>query len=137
MQHIKITTKFDITHTNVVRKPKQETFPIKANGCLFKTNDEWVKARKQQSNWETLMQIVSLRTQPLNIKSYKKDNEWVLEFDIEFDEVFTKDGDDLKLLKDDCENVPMIVGLNEDRGLRPIILVGENMFLEIYNYDQL
>jgi hypothetical protein len=135
VQHIKIKTKFDITHTNVLRKPGLDIFPIKINGRVFKTKDEWNKARKQQSNWETIIQVVSLRTQPLNIKSYKQDSFWIIEFDIGFDEVFASQGDKLKLLKDDCQSIPMITGLNESSGLSSLIEIDENTFFEIYDYD--
>lgn len=135
MQHIKIKTKFDITHTNVIRKPAQDVFPLKINGRVFKSQEEWTKARKQQSNWETIIQVVSLRTQPLNIKSYKNNGYWFLEFDIAFDEVFASGGDKLRLLKDDCQAIPMIIGLDDTGKLAPMLLVDENTFFEIYNYD--
>jgi len=104
---------------------------------MIETEEEWARCRKQQSNWETLLQVVSLRTQPLNIKSYRSDNEWVIEFDVEADEVYNKDGDQLRLLKDDCENVPMIIGLNEEAGTSDILTIDENTFFEISNYDRL
>ena len=137
MQHIKITTQFDITHTNVVRNLKPGLLPTKVNGRMINTEEEWTRCRKQQSNWETLLQVISLRTQPLNIKSYRSDDNWVVEFDVEADEVFNQDGDQLRLLKNDCENVPMIVGLNEKSGISELLTIDENTHFEISNYDRL
>lgn len=137
MQHIKIMTQFDITHTNVVRNLKKELLPTKINGRLISTEEEWFKARRQQSNWETFMQILSLRTQPLNIKSYKKEDQWVLEFDIEFDGMFARGDDELRLLKDDCEHVPMVVGLDERGDPGTVITIDGNTKFEVRNSDRI
>lgn len=140
MQHIKITTKFDITHTNVTRNVNEKLLPVKINGHLIESVEDWQKRRRQQSNWETLIQVISLRTQPLNIKSYKKDDDWVLEFDIDFDLVFAKDGDKLRLLKDDCEHVPMIIELDEIDNIGTVLTLdgpGQNIEFDISDYDKL
>jgi hypothetical protein len=112
-QHIKIITDFDITNTGVVRNFKKELLPFKAGSTFLVTKDEWVTARRQQSNWETLIQIISLRTQPLNIHTVKRDKKWVLEFDIETIDAYKVGDDALGLLKEDCGNVPFLVGLTE------------------------
>lgn len=137
MQHIKIRTQFDITHTNVVRNLKAGLLPTKINGRMIETEEEYARCRKQQSNWETLLQVISLRTQPLNIKSYRSDNEWVIEFDVEADDVFRHNADQLGLLKADCENVPMITGLNEVAAEGDVVTVDENTYFEISDYDRL
>jgi hypothetical protein len=68
-------------------------------------------------NWETLVQIISLRTQPLNIKTTVNENDWTLEFDVEQVSVLEKDGDPIGLLKEDITNIPMLTGLDEKKDL--------------------
>jgi hypothetical protein len=117
MQHIKIHTEFDITNTGVVRNYKASNMPCTIGGKLITTESEWMKLRRQQTNWETLIQLISLRTQPMNIQTSIKKKFWTLEFDVEKADVYLKDDDPLGLLKEDCECVPMLTGLDEHKDL--------------------
>ena len=119
-QHIKIHTDFDITNTGVVRNYKEGILPQSINGKIIKSKDEWIKLRRQQSNWETLIQVISLRTQPLNIRTTVNKSDWTLEFDVEQVDVFRKNGDPLGLLKDDIENVPLLTDLDEHKDLEGV-----------------
>lgn len=116
-QHIKIHTDFDITNTGVVRNYKEDKLPKKVAGKVISTKEEWIKRRRQQANWETLVQIISLRTQPLNIRTTVNKDDWTIEFDVEHVDVFSKDGDPLGLLKEDIGNVPLLTGLDEKKDL--------------------
>jgi len=122
-QHIKIHTDFDITNTGVVRNFKKNLLPAKINGQLIHTEEEWIHCRRQQTNWETLIQIISLRTQPYNIRTIVNELDWTLEFDIEHIDVFRKNGNPLGLLQEDIENVPLLTGLDEKKDLE---LTNEN-----------
>ena len=133
-QHIKITTKFDITNTGIVRNFKENLLPAKANGRIIYTREEWLRCRRQQTNWETVTQIISLRTQPLNMRTTVGESGWILEFDIEFDKLYLKDGDPMGLLKEDFSNVPLLTGLTEHTKTDSyeFIVVGQNIWFE-YN----
>jgi hypothetical protein len=116
---IRCTTLFDITKTDVSsrRNHLDEGF-LKHD-----------KARGQQSNFETLLQIIGLRSQPENIsipeitttrrshwgthyrgKTFKS---WTFTFTVDVPSVFKHDGDELGYLKMDCTGVPMITDLDE------------------------
>jgi hypothetical protein len=117
-QHIKIHTDFDITNTGIVRNYKEGTeLPFKVSGKTIKTKEEWIKLRRQQMNWETMVQLISLRTQPLNIRTTVNKSDWTLEFDVDQIDVFRKGNDPIGLLKEDIENVPMLTGLDEKKDL--------------------
>jgi hypothetical protein len=127
---IKCYTLYDITQTNVnFRKKHTEIVP----------SDE-MKQRSQQSNFETILQIINLRSQPEEIsesiceevsidklenfnfgylykKSYNKNIDivrvWSFTFSVDHSDVFNNGIDDLGNLSDDCDQVPMILKLEE------------------------
>jgi len=109
MQKIKVSTLFDCTKTGV------RTYRIHSH------DQEVVFKRNQQRNWETLIQCLSLRCQPLNIVGpftfSEGENElfWQFTFETDRDDIFSNDVDQLGLLKEDCNGVPMIIGLTETR----------------------
>ena len=117
IQHIKIHTDFDITNTGVVRNFRAGNMPITIDGKTITTESEWLKLRQQQANWETLIQIISLRAQPLNIHTSVNKKDWTLEFDVDVKDVYMKNGDRLGLLKEDIENIPLLTGLDEQKNL--------------------
>lgn len=133
-RHIKIYTDFDITNTGIVRSFKAELLPVKVNGKIIFSEHEWVKARRQQTNWETVVQVISLRAQPLNIKTTVTENGWLIEFDVEANNVYQKGDDPIGLLKEDFDNVPLLVGLTEHKKADTFefIVIGENMRFETY-----
>jgi hypothetical protein len=81
--------------------------------------------RNQQSNFETLLQIIGLRSQPENIidpkliesvafdcgTAYTADCCWVFYFEVAHGSAFHDDSHKLGHLFADCQGVPMIVGL--------------------------
>ena len=82
----------------------------------LETPEHWNQARNQQRNWESILQIISLRTQPMNIVLPKKQlDSWHFEFEVEAEGVLSSgvDSDDLAGLVADCEGVPMVTGLGE------------------------
>ena len=114
MQYYTGFTLVDITNTGVTRSRPG--------------NDH---ERNQQHNWETLIQVLSLRTQPLEINGpidsgyeltgdsifgemYKGlQTVWYFSFGVEAQSVFTKGKDIVGLLYDDFAEVPIIQGLDE------------------------
>ena len=107
-------TLVDITATGVTRfRPEQEF------------------ERNQQRNWETVLQAIGLRTQPLMIQGpvttesnvndgwqfgeyYQGEHKiWAWTFAVEHTDVFLMEDDPLGALVKDFEQIPIIQGLNE------------------------
>ncbi len=135
-QHIKITTDFDITNTGVVRNFKPGVLPLTINSTVIKTEQEWIRARRQQSNWETLVQVISLRTQPLNLRTVINESSWVMEFDTEYQDVYRINDDNIGLLKEDCNNVPLLVDLTEQKTMNGFIIISgseQNMWFSVHD----
>jgi hypothetical protein len=119
---IRCYTLFDITKTGIVnRKP-----PINGSAEQIK---KWEHSRNTQSNFDTVIQIVSLRSQPEEISTplakkielkksgyfgfafdteEKKKSMWEVEFSILHRSVFNDGLDELGFLYNDCNGVPMI-----------------------------
>ena len=114
-------TLFDITSTGVMHRHKpsaDEEIPI------------WLHKRNTQCNFDTIVQAISLRSQPEatrmpELKQIRFDeftefgflfeqleNEtygcWTFEFDIQHTSVFNDGINELGALYSDCDNVPMI-----------------------------
>lgn len=118
---IRCYTLFDITKTNLVsRRP-----PIDVTDEKKK---EWQTNRNSQLNFDTIVQVISLRSQPEEITDITKtttnfkefdnfgflfDDEenqdcWYFEFMISHAKVFDDGISELGMLYNDCEGVPMI-----------------------------
>lgn len=118
-------TLFDCTYTGVTGsfKPSQIPFNDRA-GQLIQNVADWNKSRNQQRNWETILQLISLNTQPQDIIPPKLiDKIWEFEFRVESADVFavSHSSDPLAGLKQNCAGVPMIVKLNEKNKIDPVL----------------
>lgn len=121
---IRCYTLFDITRTGVPNRARPQDENI--------DKIEWYKKRSTQCNFDTILQIISLRAQP-EVSEYPKCIEmvmkdktmfgsqyvdynirkvWTFDFDVHNSVVFATDNDELGALYHDCENVPMIVTEN-------------------------
>lgn len=118
---IRCLTLFDITKTNVSNR----------RHLLSETVDpNLIKQRNQQSNFETLLQIIGLRSQPEDItdpvitktkldkkiwgSKYKSNSAvWSFSFTIQHPVVYSNEHDSLGNLYMDCDGVPMIINLEE------------------------
>ena len=117
-------TLVDITETGVTRQRDGQEFE-----------------RDQQRNWETVLQCIGLRAQPLAIDGpyvteclvdpdelscfgemfSGKHRVWIFSFAIEHDDVYLEDGNPVAGLEKDFAQVPIICGLTETTGfLLPI-----------------
>jgi hypothetical protein len=120
---IRCTTKFDITATGVRSQFKLSHVPfVDNNGNKIVDVSTWNKARNQQRNWETIIQVISLRTLPDNIVSpvqVIKNNEkhWQSEFEINDIATLTTNDITFNELLADCQDVPMLINLDEDPGV--------------------
>ena len=132
MQHVTIYSLFDITETAVVRSFRVDQLPlVTKTGIEINNEQEWRFRRRQQSNYEVLLQVLSLRIQPLLLcnpkirtnqllskynfdQQYKgKHTVWTLEFEFESFGALAIADDPVGALYQDCNNVPMLKDLTE------------------------
>ena len=124
---IQCATLFDITETGVRNHTANARLPFQDQaGQNVDTESAWVRSRNQQRNWETLNQILALRTLPENISSpvrqqLEQGHTWQFEFDIPDLSAISEGDAALSLLLQDCESVPMITGLTETADLEPAL----------------
>ena len=124
MIKIKVRTQFDITATGV-------TGHYKSSRDKFDSIDQWNRARNQQRNWETLTQLISLRTQVNISMPAKQADSWTFDFEFEIDSIFHDGTDPIGTLKNDCQGVPMLLGLDETQKLASTLDPEENIWFEI------
>lgn len=135
-QRITIESDFDLTNTGIVRNFKPGFVPAKVHGRMIETEEQWVKCRRQQANWETVVQTISLRAQPLDISTTKQGSHWIISFYIEADYIYTKDDDPIGLLKDDFENLPLLTGLDETGSVGQYVIArGENQNMRFTSHE--
>ena len=123
-------TLFDVTKTGINFRNRFDT----------KTDPTLLKQRNQQSNFETILQVVGMRSQPENIsdseilsvkidelskynfgylysKKYLKNVKtvtlWKFTFEVDRVAVFDNGITELGYLLQDCDGVPMIINLEE------------------------
>jgi hypothetical protein len=109
---IRCYTLFDITSTGILNRSKP---PVDAD-------DTWLLKRNTQCNFDTILQVISLRSQPEVIKypernigdpkcfgsTVKTDHHWTFDFEIQHASVFENGIQPLGGLYADCNGVPMI-----------------------------
>jgi hypothetical protein len=123
---VKCSTLFDITETGVKNRSHKSKIVFKdKTGHEIKSDNEWNRARNQQCNWETVNQIISLRTLPENITSPIQDADtgiWHFEFNVVDPASILQDGNPVGYLLSDCAGVPMILGLDEAVGISAFMI---------------
>jgi len=117
---IRCHTLFDVTRTQTISRRPSVNFTTEQ----YK---DWEIKRNAQTNFDTVMQIISIRCQPENSSNPEQkkinfamlekfgflfDNEedqscWVFDFDIAKENVFDDGIDNLGYLFEDCHGVPM------------------------------
>ena len=129
---IQCQTLFDITATGVTGHFKPSRMPfVDTSNTRIDTEIKWNRARNQQRNWETVTQIISLRTQVDFILPVQNNDTWTFEFEIANDQLFVRDQDPLAVLKTDCADVPMITGLNESASNHTVLVTDKNIWFTI------
>jgi hypothetical protein len=139
-------TLFDITSTAVIGTV---TLPFKdAAGQAVVDDITWERSRNQQRNWDTMLQIVSMRAQPMAFSKPKvidtddhcfvqyysgKHRIWSFTFGVEAREVFRKGSDPVWTLQNDSKLVPMSVGLTETANLSPACILPVNTQFKLSN----
>lgn len=136
---IQCRTLFDCTRTDITGhfRPSQVPFVDHA-GQTINNQEDWNRARNQQRNWETVMQIASLRAQLMTTsKTRTVDGVWEFSFEIETAGVYSSNGDldNLDGLLTECEGIPMVIGLNESTSSESTLIPGKNIWFESINIE--
>jgi hypothetical protein len=105
---------FDITMTGVTGHFKSSRIPfIDRAGQSISDEASWNRSRNRQRNWETLTQIIGLRTQISELTVPEQyDGAWEFEFATETPDAFGSEDDPTKILKLDAQGVPMLQNLH-------------------------
>jgi hypothetical protein len=119
-------TLFDITVTGITGHCKLTRMPFHDHaGQLITDAKSWNRSRNQQRNWETITQILSLRTQlfaitePIRDQSGKR---WMFEFETESDGIYGPADDPVLVLRLDSSGVPMLQDLDNDPDIDTILV---------------
>ena len=122
---IQCRTLFDCSYTGTTGHFRPGEIPFEDRiGQKITNQADWHHSRNQQRNWETLLQIIGLRTQPLDITTpVYRTGAWEFEFRVESPSVYAIDGhpDPLAGLVQGCEDVPMMTNLTEQPELKSTI----------------
>lgn len=105
---------FDITQTGVTGHFKGNRLPFRdLAGQDIKSELTWNRSRNQQRNWETLTQLIGLRSQIAYATEPQRDGQgWHFEFATETPDAYGNVDDPTEILRNDCEGVPMLVSLD-------------------------
>jgi len=119
-------TRFDITATGVTGHCKMSRMPFKDRaGQEIHDEESWNRSRNQQRNWETVTQILSLRTQLFALTDPVLDvtgTRWMFEFETETDGVYGPESDPTQILRKDAQGVPMLCDLGNDSDLESYLV---------------
>jgi len=122
---IQCRTLFDCTRTGVTGAFRSSEIPYQDRaGQPVHNHENWHRSRNQQRNYETLLQIFGLRTQPQEITQPARiDGMWQFSFVSESEGVFDmhNNSNPLAGLLVDCEGVPMVAGLGEQPGIATVL----------------
>ena len=137
---IQCRTLFDCSRTGVTGHFRSAQLPFDdQTGKTITDQDDWNFARNQQRNWETILQMISLRAQPINIEQPSvADSVWQFVFEVESEGVYSSTGDatDVSALLNECSGIPMIVNLSETVPLEPRLVTDgpkQNIWFEAIN----
>lgn len=118
-------TFFDITATGVTGHFKSSRVPFTdLSGQEVTDEYSWNYARNQQRNWETITQLISLRAQITKIAiPVKKGGEWSFTFEVETPDAYGQADDPVAILREDSLGVPMLVELDDEANIEPLLVV--------------
>lgn len=127
-----VYTLFDVTYTGTKRAFNNKIIPFIDNATQQITNfDEWSESRNQQRNFDTVIQLLGLRTQittfsmPVCYKNVELSkfefgeqytgiaNVWHFTCEFESPHVLVIDNNPVAILQVDFDKIPMILGLEQ------------------------
>jgi len=131
---IRVTTDFDCRPTGVTGHFRPNTLPVTdQQGQAVTDQATWLRSRNQQRNWETLMQLISLYTQPLRVSPVRAtERQWQFDFDTDQEDVFKLDNDPVGRLKQSCNGVPVINYVEQE--LTTLLRSDVNIWFEPLNH---
>ena len=138
MQRVICRTLFDITRTEVKHAFNPGRLPFTdRSGQTIAEHKAWLLARNQQRNWETLLQLLSLRTQPMGVTDpcfWLGDAVWwAFEFETEDATILALEDRPFGQIEQDCAMVPMLIGLREQVAVTPMLIPGINIVFQSIN----
>lgn len=135
-EKLRCYTLFDITNTGVINRSRP---PVDTDQKL------WLKNRNSQCNFDTVLQAISLRSQPevinlpikiivntIELNKFGSDITlnncpcWFFDFEVQNISVFSDDISELGKLYTDCHEVPMIRQLDEINDLPAFLDTSKN-----------
>ena len=131
-------TLFDITATGITGHCKSSKMPFRdRTGRMISDVESWNRSRNQQRNWETITQILGLRTQLFNLTEPIRDQtgtRWMFEFETETDGVYGPESDPVAVLRADAAGVPMLTQLENADDLSRVLITqgqGQNIWFAL------
>jgi hypothetical protein len=117
-------TLFDITATGVTGHFKSSRVPFEDRvGNTVNDVADWNRSRNQQRNWETVQQIIGMRTQISDSTvPVRTGSSWNFEFETETPGVYGTDDDPVAVLYSDATGVPMLTDLDNHADLAPFMI---------------
>jgi hypothetical protein len=123
---IQCRTLFDCSRTGITGHYRASQVPFRdRTGRTIANEQDWNFARNQQRNWETILQMISLRTQPMNLSSTTVENQvWEFTFEVEAKGVYSVNADvnNMDALLQECNGIPMVTNLTEQAGLESSLI---------------
>jgi len=135
------TTLFDITPTGITGHFKSTRIPFEDRaGHIIDSVTAWNTARNQQRNWETLTQIIGMRTQIFNMSEPEQlpGLTWRFEFETEAEGVYGDSLDPVSVLRSDAQGVPMLLDLGNRSDLAPMLITEgseQNIWFELVSIN--
>jgi hypothetical protein len=128
--HYQIKTLVDISATGMISEYRKDVpLPFVDDLKNIINNQEtWNISRNEQRNWETLVQCISIRAQPIMLKEpvvetvsissmdfgyTGKHKVWTMEFGFELADIFKVDNDPISLLAEQLDIIPVLTDLQE------------------------
>ena len=136
-----IKTLIDISPTGIISEYRADVpLPFVDDLRNIINNQEtWNISRNEQRNWETLVQCVSIRAQPIMLEAPTIENVsvaplgftgytgkkkvWTFEFGFETADVYLENDDPIKLLIQQLDIIPIVTGLRETASLTTSTMV--------------
>lgn len=117
-------TFFDITSTGVTGHYKVSRVPFNDKfNQLIKDENTWNRARNQQRNLETIIQLISMRTQVSKLSDpIRTRDTWSFEFEVETPSTLGSEHNPVEVLVSDAEGVPMLTGLENNKNIKPMLV---------------
>ena len=133
--NIRCRTLFYCTPTGTTGTFRPSQIPYQDGGGTDVTNQAtWNRSRNQQRNWETLLQIMQLRSQIAVIEPAERGPQgWCFVFAVDNVMVY---GENLGELRRDAEGVPMITGLDEPAQIQLVLHASgpeQNIWFDMVN----